>query len=215
MNMDSENESAAKPLRQRLKEATSEAILEAAEEAFAGAGLHGARMEDVAARAGVSVGTLYNYFSDRAGLLAALLESRRADLVGSLDRSLSETASRPFDARLAGVLQSLLAHFEAHRPFFSILMQAEHTKDASLFPATQRPRETMMLVYERLRTLIEQGVEQGALRADSADLLPALLIGMVRGVLIRTLYETERSTPVTDRVADVVRFFLEGAGAHA
>ena len=64
------------PLRERLKGETQRAILEAAEEAFGQSGLNGARMDDIAARAGVSVGTLYNHFSDRDALLKALIVQR-------------------------------------------------------------------------------------------------------------------------------------------
>ena len=64
---------AVSKLRDRLKETTEQSILAAAEEVFAETGLHGARMETIAQNAGVSVGTLYNYFNDR------VLTPRRSD----------------------------------------------------------------------------------------------------------------------------------------
>lgn len=216
MNADSETEAGATPpLRQRLKEATSEAILAAAEQAFGLDGLHGARMEDVASRAGVSVGTLYNYFTDRAGLLDALLESRRGALIEALDLALGQTETEPFEKQIESVLRAVLEHFEAHRPFLSIVMQEEHAKDASLFPASRRPRETLRAIHARLKELVTRGVSRGKLRRESADLYPGLLLGMVRSVLIRTLYEPEPSGPVTARVSELVRFFLEGAAERA
>jgi len=70
MNQDSD---IAKPvrLRDRLREEANRAILTAAEEVFSEEGL-GARMEQIAARAGVAVGTLYNHFQDRGALVNAL-----------------------------------------------------------------------------------------------------------------------------------------------
>ena len=69
-------------LRARIRETTEQAILAAAEEVFADAGLHAAHMGTIAARAGVSVGTLYNHFEDREALLAGLLLARHQEHAG-------------------------------------------------------------------------------------------------------------------------------------
>lgn len=53
---------------------TREAILTAAAERFAEGGYQGTTMADVAAEAGVSLGTLYQYFRDRTDLVAALVQ---------------------------------------------------------------------------------------------------------------------------------------------
>lgn len=56
-------------------EARREAILQAAAEAFDARGFEAARMDDIARRAGVSKGTLYNYFENKDELLLGLAES--------------------------------------------------------------------------------------------------------------------------------------------
>ncbi len=129
----------------------------------------------------------------------------------TLDAVLKSADGRPFGEQLEAVLHSLLAHFEAHRPFLSIVMQGEHAQDASVFPASRRPRETMQAVYLRLSALVERGLSQGALREQTGDLYAALLMGMVRSVLIRTLYETESTGPLTERAAELTHFFMHGA----
>src|SRR5262245_48599311 len=91
------------PLRARIREATSQAILTAAEEVFADEGFHAARMGEIANKAGVSVGTLYNHFEDREAMLAGLLAARRAELIGKLDGTLREAAAQPLRARLRAV----------------------------------------------------------------------------------------------------------------
>jgi AcrR family transcriptional regulator len=52
---------------------TRERILTAAGERFVAAGYAGTSVADVAAAAGVSLGTVYQYFSDRSDLVAALV----------------------------------------------------------------------------------------------------------------------------------------------
>src|SRR5439155_24293704 len=65
---------APRRLRDRLRDAAHEAILDAAEEAFARHGMD-APMEAIASLAGVAVGTLYNHFDSRAALLEALMSA--------------------------------------------------------------------------------------------------------------------------------------------
>lgn len=211
MNSGSDTEAHPQRLRDRLREATSAAILEAAEEAFAESGLHSTRMDDIAGRAGVSVGTLYNYFSDRGALLAALVDSRRKGLLGQLDRALGEHDGKPFETQLEAVVRTLLGHFEAHQRFLSILMEGEHARDAQAMPASMRPRETMRALYSRFETLVQRGLTAGRLRPECATLYPALLMGMLRGVLVRTLYETEPTGSLVDRAPQLVDIFLNGA----
>ena len=98
VNLDSHSGSRVR-LRQRLRAETRAAILAAAEEVFAARGLRGARMEAIASRAGVAVGTLYNHFQDREALLSALIQSRRQALLDRVDRALAG-GSATFEASL-------------------------------------------------------------------------------------------------------------------
>ena len=54
--------------------ARKEQILEAAATVFSQFGLYQARMEDIAAEAGLSKGTIYLYFKDKDPLIQALAE---------------------------------------------------------------------------------------------------------------------------------------------
>ena len=53
---------------------TREAILEAAGELFSDSGFRGTTVGDIAAAAGVSVGTVYQYFRDRTEILSVLVQ---------------------------------------------------------------------------------------------------------------------------------------------
>src|SRR5213075_2067540 len=99
MNPDSTNEARIRPLRERLRAETARAIAVTAEEVFAARGVRDAHMEEIAQRAGVSVGTVYNHFEDRETLLTALIEARRQELAALLDRTLAAAAKEPFAAQ--------------------------------------------------------------------------------------------------------------------
>ena len=59
--------------RAREKARRQQEILEAAKEVFFGKGIHRATVDDVAAQAEVSKGTVYLYFQSKESILAHLL----------------------------------------------------------------------------------------------------------------------------------------------
>lgn len=70
-------------LRQAKKEKTAKAILDAASARFASEGMDASRMEEIAADAEVSVGTLYNYFGSKQALLIALFEAEVGEMLAA------------------------------------------------------------------------------------------------------------------------------------
>jgi AcrR family transcriptional regulator len=192
-------------LRDRLKQATRIAILDAAETVFAQAGVQSARMEDVASAAGVAVGTLYNYFADRNALLEALLDARREQLLSRIDAVLAERGL-PFERRLQAFLTTTIEHFEQHLGLFALHMEAE-----LVLRARAQGERPLQAVLDRTTRLIKQGVASGALRGEDSSLYPALLMGMLRGLFIRHIHGIG-GAPTPDAAMRLSRIFLHGAG---
>jgi AcrR family transcriptional regulator len=88
----------------RRKEARPEEILSAALESFAERGFAATRIEDVAARAGISKGTLYLYFNGKEELFKAVV---RQSLLPNLARI--EALAASFEGPSASLLERLLA----------------------------------------------------------------------------------------------------------
>lgn len=197
------------PLKTRLREASRRAILEAAEELLAEKGPHGARMEDVAARAGVSVGTVYNHVGDRQALLGALLVAQRDELLGRIDAVLEGANEAPFAETVEGFVRAVLAHFDAHLSLFRLLIEDELAQGRR-----DGKRSAMRMVAERAERLVGMGVAQGAVRTEDAELYPALLIGMMRGVLAQSLVRASEA-PLVDLAPAAARFFVRGAGSDS
>jgi AcrR family transcriptional regulator len=206
VNLNSHTRSSIQPLRSRLKAATKLAILEAAEEIFADQGIHAARMEDIATRAGTAVGTIYNYFGDRRELVDTLCTTRREELLARIDHAISGPRRDPFERRLARVVSAVLDHFEAHRKLFSIVTEEESD-------CTRKGKQSSMRsVRERLEVLLQEGVRSGLLRREDAELFPTFLMGLLRGVFARAIQDDDH---VSQDVGDaLIRFFLLGAGNH-
>jgi AcrR family transcriptional regulator len=194
-------------LRERFREATQQAILQAAEQTFAERGIHGARMEDVATRAGVAVGTLYNYFGDKKHVVTALLDGHRAELLGRLDAALSPR--RPFAEALVAWLDAALAHIEAHRAFFAVFLAEEAAGGR-----TDHGTSTMLeAITARAARLVRAGVDQKALRAEHAPLYPLLLVALVR-TAGKSALRARGKEPLSLEAATLADVFLHGAGAH-
>src|SRR5260221_6928239 len=84
-----EGRSAIAAPRQSAREAKAaarrEAILDAALDEFSARGFAAARLDDVAARAGVAKGTIYLHFSDKEALFQELIRTVMGPLVATLE----------------------------------------------------------------------------------------------------------------------------------
>ena len=84
----------SRPKRRSLSaEARREAILGAALEEFTARGYEGARLDDVAQRAGVAKGTIYLYFTDKQALFQDLVRSM-ADALDRIPRAAQDSSLR-------------------------------------------------------------------------------------------------------------------------
>jgi AcrR family transcriptional regulator len=199
-------------LRDRLREATSAAILDAAEQVFAERGLSAAHMNEIAARAGVAVGTLYNHFKDRDALLKTLLDARRAGLLAVMDEFLEQPSSGNFSRDLDELMRRMVGYFDQHRRFHNILHQLEYGLHQANYPATACGAPLMKReMHLRLDKLMKRGLKLKALRPEMANYYPSLLLGIVRSLRTR-LIELERGDEALP-IEELVRFFMHGAGA--
>ena len=92
-------------------EATVEAILSATAHILAGEGWEAVNTNRVAAEAGVSVGSLYQYFPGRDAILAELGRRHAVSLVGATREALERTKNQPF---AGAVGEAIRASFRLH-----------------------------------------------------------------------------------------------------
>jgi len=195
-------------LRERFREATAEAILEAAERVFAEEGLGAARMERIAAEAGVAVGTLYNHFRDKHALLDALVRTRRQGLVDRMDAALLGASALPVEEQLRRFLTALFEHLAVHGRLLTALVQGGEG------PARPGPGSgVLQALQERVAGLVARGAAAGVLRRGEDEVLAAAFLGMARGVFLAELGRDAGSrTAPAERAARLVDLFLRGAG---
>jgi AcrR family transcriptional regulator len=83
-----------KPVQARSRERVAR-ILAAATEAIAERGSEHLKMADLATRAGVSVGSLYQYFPNKAALAVALIDQERERLAVALEAAVASVSDAP------------------------------------------------------------------------------------------------------------------------
>lgn len=203
----------AKRLPRRRDEARAlfrNAILEAAEAVFAERGFHGARIQDIAERARIAVGTVYNHFEQKDQVLVALLEERTEEMVEQLAPVRGDP--KPFPARLTARVARVLGYVEAHRAFFTIA--TEHGLFASGVPsgapASSRHLRQLKKFRGVFQALVQEGVSSGDLEPLEGDALVRFLGGTIRAFVLSSL--AEKTTDVDAQARTVVELFLRGAG---
>ena len=98
--------------RQSRSQATVTAILDATAHILVTSGIAAASTNAVAERAGVSVGSLYQYFPNKEALFAALHERHGVQMKEVILRALTKAVGATLDDALTGLIEAAV---EAHR----------------------------------------------------------------------------------------------------
>jgi AcrR family transcriptional regulator len=98
--------------RQARAEATVDAILQATARVLVKLGYDRASTNRIAAEAGVSVGSLYQYFPSKEALVAALIDRHMTQMVELFERHFEELSAAPLPVVAHAMVRVML---EAHR----------------------------------------------------------------------------------------------------
>jgi len=196
---------ARKTPRQGRSQATVEAIVEAAARILETTGPAGFNTNAIARLAGVSVGSLYQYFPGKQALIAEL--SRRnaeAALSGLVDVA-AHTAGQPTLARLRAFVRFAIAQ-QAERPRLSrVLDQLEEG-----LPLTSDARATAPAILALLKPVLAAGeAEPDAL---TLDLIAGDCLALARTLIDRALDGPASCAGLEDRVVGALAGYLDGAG---
>jgi len=196
-------------LREQFRSYARAVILEAGEDVMATQGLHAARMEEVAERARVAVGTIYNLVGDRDALVSEILRLRLEQMLLLMTRTFEEAKSLGFREQATRCLSTLHAYFLEHRRFYQMVLESEHSRACGAHKRLSQ--ETRTKLRELFRELVVRGVRSGVLGQEAERLGPALLQGMMREVIMLDV-ETEPSVASDERAREVVAVFVNGVG---
>lgn len=184
-----ENETAVPRRRRADAVRNTESVLEAAKAAFAESGVD-APMRDIAARAGVGVGTIYRNYPLRSDLIIAVFR-REVDATAAEADRLAVECSPPDALRL---WTARFARFVATKRGFA---SALHSGDPAYQPL---PAYFFGTLAPKVQSILDAGAREGSIRADvrAGDLIHALSRLAQEG----SDSVGDSSTPMTDVLLD-------------
>lgn len=142
--------------------ATRQRILDAAVAEFAAKGLAGARVDEIAARAGANKRMIYAHFGSKEELWVAVLEAAYAAKRAE-ERALAVDALPPEEA-MARLVAFNLRYTAAHPDFVALLNQENIHRAAYLAQSDQVPAMYSPLVGQ-IGTVLARGEAAGVFRA--------------------------------------------------
>jgi AcrR family transcriptional regulator len=156
------------------RQAKLQTILDAALDVFAQKGFAEARLEDVAARAGVAKGTIYLYFASKQALFEALVHSGIAAPIEAM-----ESKVLALDLPVEAVLRMLFTFLRievlgTRRQEIVRLLITEGSRFPTI--ADFYHREVLTRGLGMLRRVADRAVERGEFRSDELVRFPQLVV---------------------------------------
>jgi AcrR family transcriptional regulator len=139
--------------RQARAQATHDAIVEAAAQLLAGRGLVGFNTNAVAERAGVSIGSLYQYFANKDALMAALIRRQQTRQAETLSIAVAQGPAATLEGTVRQLVRAAMQH---------------HRDDALLATAIDHEEARLPMQAELDANLYDGGRMLGGLLAAHA-----------------------------------------------
>jgi len=133
---------------QARSSATVEAILEAAARILESEGLEGYTTNAIAKRAGVSIGSLYQYFPNKDAVTAALVRADTEEMAGAMEAVMVAYEGRPVRDCIGALVEVAVCH-QFDRPMLARLIDLEEHRLGRDF-GMEAARERMIGVVRRL-----------------------------------------------------------------
>lgn len=182
------------------KDRTRALLLEVATQMIGERGFGSTSVDEIAERAGVAKGTVYYHFRSKTELVDALITEGLAPLAEQMRRSVD--TSRPARESLQALVRTELAFIQSNRQFAKLLVRELWQEDRAW-------RETLVLIRERIVTVIqeqvERGVEAGELRRDLDPHFAASSLFALTAVVALDWLALEPDKPLEEVAAQIGR----------
>ena len=185
---------ARSPLRRKLRAQIADSILDAAEEVALELGVGGMTIAAVAARAGVAVGTLYNYYPDGEGILAALFRARRASLLPLIAAAVAATKTLPFETRLRELVRQPARRLREPRPLRAP-RGARRPRQQPLQAARHALRDATIAALE---PVMREGARRRLFAARQASTYARMMHGALRSLF---LWRASPAEPIAQKAS--------------
>jgi AcrR family transcriptional regulator len=165
-------------LRRRRKEARPQELLDAALAVFVEKGFAASRAEEVAARAGVSKGTLYLYYPSKEDLLKAVIKKNLSERLAA-----GAAQAADFEGSATELARSLLVDWwtqiyddPASAVFKLVITEARNFPEIAEFYA----HEVIEPAHRLMTSIIQRGIDRGEFRPiDVSVAMHSLILPLI------------------------------------
>lgn len=196
--MSSQNATARQPQRERGRLRVA-ALMDAAIALFSEQGFEATTMTAIAARAGASIGSLYQFFPTKEHMADALLTDHAEALFQRMQALVAESATWPL-AAVAGNVFPALMQFRADYPAFGVLLE---TPRGPVLQATG--------VRQRMRGYVTEILRPHASHLSAAELETVAVIvlqTMKTAVALNAETDLPQRNLVLDQLRDMLTLWL-------
>jgi AcrR family transcriptional regulator len=190
--------------RQARSRETVGVIVEGAAQVLARSGWSGFGTNEVATAAGVSIGSVYQYFPNRLALLDAIRHRHFEQLLQTFDRASGDAGG--WEGRVARLIDGMIASHHDHPGLYRVLLEEAPKPDS----ASAVDRQFDLCYRQRVGELVAMTTG----RTDPAFLGPATSV--VAAAVEGLVHEAARREAAEARLFrdEVVRFVVAYLGAN-
>lgn len=184
-------------MAKKVVEDKRQAILDAALSLFAEQGFHGTSVPEIAQKAGVAAGTIYRYFDGKEAVVNVLYRHWREIAQTTILQDFPVTSS---PRELFGAYWRRLVDFAIKYPKAIAFLDFHHHQpylDAKSLEYEKRGRET-------LKPFIKLAQERGELKDVQPEVIMAITVGALIGLVKSSREGNVKLTPATIRDAEEV-----------
>lgn len=169
------------PRRKETKQTRQNQILDAAMEVFVRLGFSRARMDDIAATAGLSKGSLYWHFKSKEDIISAVLYRLFQGEIGNLQEI--SALDVPADEKLYRFIQQVADNVQAIQRWQPLMAEfyAVATRHKSVRQFLRRYYQDYI---DLLSTIIREGIEEGLFRTVDARDVAFTLTAAAEGAIL-------------------------------
>ena len=156
---------------------TRSELIEVARQLFANKGFDNTTMNEIAAQSGKGRRTLYTYFKSKSDIFIAVIDSEINRLLEAIEEILplqmpaDEKLKRYILCRLDQVKDTVIRNGSLKAEFFRDVIQLEHAR-----------RRIDVRELTILRSILQQGIEEGTFEIDNASVVAVTIHYALRGL---------------------------------
>jgi len=170
------------------KKERKQQIMQAAIEVFGRSSYRDANISEIARKAGVAEGTIYQYFKNKQDLFFSIGLERTKDFCKQIDFNLKEITGTP--AKIEKLVWYYLHYFKSNPDYVrSLMLEMRVNRDF----AKSRAHKSFKTFSRQMLQILREGQEEGTIRNDvNVYLAEHLLLGILEHIVTRWLLKGEK-----------------------